>query len=92
MVLCLLMSESKKECKKKRVWFTEDLKQPLETGMICTIDDDTFFSFMKNTLIRDSGASCHISKNNTGLCDVTDINESIQGSSGIMPATKKCKL
>ena len=86
------MSESKKECKKKKVWFMEDVKQPSEAGLICTIDGDTFFSFMKNTWIGDSGASCHITNNDTGLYDVMDINESIQGSSGIMPATKKGKL
>ena len=29
-VLCLLTSESKKECKNKKVRFTEDVKQPSE--------------------------------------------------------------
>ena len=43
LVLCLLMSESKKESKKKKVWFVEDVTQPLEVGMMCTIDGDTFF-------------------------------------------------
>ena len=60
--------------------------------MMCTIDDDTFFSFTKNTWIGDSGVSCHITNNNTGLYDITNIDESIQGSSGIMPATKMGKL
>ena len=36
--------------------------------------------------------SCHITNNKTGLYDVTNIDESIQGSSNIMPATKKGKL
>ena len=47
---------------------------------------------MKNTWIRDSGASCHIINNDTGLYDVTNIDKSIKGSSSIMPDTKKGKL
>ena len=43
LVLCPLMSESKKEIEKKKVRFTENGKQPLEAGMMCTIDGDTFF-------------------------------------------------
>ena len=57
LVLCLLMSESKKECKNTKVWFAEEVKQPLEAGMMCTIDGDTFSLFTKNTWIGDSGAS-----------------------------------
>ena len=37
----LLMSESKKECKDKKVWFMEDTERPLEAGMMCTIDGDS---------------------------------------------------
>ena len=48
MVLCSLTKENKKENAKKKVWFTEDVKQPLEAGIMCTINSDTFFSFMKN--------------------------------------------
>ena len=43
MVMCLLASESKKECKKKKVSFTKDVKQPFEAGMMCTIGGDIFF-------------------------------------------------
>ena len=43
MVMCWLTGENKKECKNKKVWFTEDVKQPFEAGMMCTIDGDTFF-------------------------------------------------
>ena len=68
------------------------MQQPSKAGMMCTIDGDTFFSFTKNTWIRDSGASCHITNDNTGLYDITDIDKSIQGSSSIIPATKKGKL
>ena len=56
LVLCLLTSETKKGTKKKKVRFAEDVKQPLEGGMMSTINGDTFFSFTKNTWIRDSGA------------------------------------
>ena len=89
LVLCLLMMENKKENVKKEVWFTEDLKQPSETGMMCTINGDTCFSFTKNTWIGNSGASCHIMNNDTSFYDVTDINKLIQDSYGIMSATKR---
>ena len=52
----------------------------------------TPFLFTKKSWSRDSYASCHIINNNTGLYDITDINESIQGSSHIMPAMKEGKL
>ena len=68
----------------------ENVKQPSNAGM-CVIDSDTF-SFTKNTWIGDSGASLHITNTDTGLYDVTDIDESIQGSSGIMTAMNKGKL
>ena len=61
----------------------EDVKQPSEADMMCTIDEDTFFLFMKNMWIGDS------SDNHTSLFDIIDINESIQEKSGIMPAKKK---
>ena len=60
--------------------------------MMCTIDGDTIFLFAKNTWIEDVGAYCHITINNTGLYDITDMDESIQGSSSIMPVKKKSKL
>ena len=52
----------------------------------------TLFLFTKYTWIGDSRASCHITNNNTVLYDITNNNESIQGSSGIMPGMKKGKL
>ena len=70
----------------------EDVKQPYEAGTMCTINGNTLFLFTKNTWIGDSGASCHITNNNTGLYNVTNIDESIQGSSSIIPPTKKGKL
>ena len=47
---------------------------------------------MKITWIKDSGASCHVTNNDSVLYDVTEIIDSIQGSSSILPATKKGKL
>ena len=73
-VLCSLMSDCKKECKNKKVWFMEDLKQPSEAGMMWMIEDDTFFWFMENTWIRDSGASCHITNDDTRLYSITNID------------------
>ena len=70
----------------------EDVKQPSEADMMCTIYGRTFFSFTKNTWIGDSGASCHITNDNTGLYDISDIDKLIQGSSGILLAAKKGKL
>ena len=91
-VLCLLMMACRRVSVKKKVWFAEDVKQPSKAGMMCTINVDSFYSFTKNTWNGDSGASCHITNNDTNMFDVTDINESIQGSSSIMPTTKKGKL
>ena len=67
-------------------------KQSSEAGMMCTINGDTFYSFTINTWIGDSCASCHIINDDSGMYDITDIDESTQGSSSIMPATKKGKL
>ena len=60
--------------------------------MMCTIDGTSFHLFTKNTWTSDSGASCQITNNENGMYDITEIDESIQGSSGIMPAMKKGKL
>ena len=60
--------------------------------MMCTIDGTSFHLFTKHTWIGDSDASCHITNDEKGMFDVIKIQESIQGSSGTMPATKKGKL
>ena len=70
----------------------DDVKHPSKAGMMCTIDGDTFYSFMRNTWIGDSGVCCHITNNDTHMYDITNINETIHGISGIMPAMKKGKL
>ena len=43
---------------------------------------------MKNTQIGDLSTSCHITKNDTGLYNVSDINKLVQGSLGHMPVMK----
>ena len=60
--------------------------------MMCTIDGNTSFSFTKNTWIGDSGASRHSTNDDKGMYDIINIDESIQGSSNIMPYKKKSKL
>ena len=64
----------------------------MEAGILCTIDGETFHSIAKNTWIDNSGASCHITNNNTGLYDITEINKLVQGILGIISATIKGKL
>ena len=66
----------------------ENEKKCLETGMMCTMDGTSFHLLTKNTWIGNSGATCHITNDENGMYDITEINESIQGNSGIMPATK----
>ena len=70
----------------------ENVELPMEAGMLCTINVDMFYLFMKNTWMGDSRASCHITNDNTGLFDIINIDKLIQGSSGNMPVTKKGKL
>ena len=67
----------------------KNIKKPTEAGMLCMIDCDMFHSFMKNTWVGDLGALSHITNNDTGHYNVTIINESVQGHSGNMPATKR---
>ena len=62
---------------------------PMEASMLFNIDGDIFYYFTKNTWIGDSGASCHITNDYTSLFDITNIYESIQGSSGSMLVTKR---
>ena len=67
----------------------EDVRQPSQTCMMCTIDGDTIFSFRLNILIEGSSALCHIMNNNASLLGIININELIQGCSGNMSATEK---
>ena len=65
---------------------------PTGTGMLCNINGDTIYSFTKNTCIDDSGTFCHITNDDTNLCNMTDIYKSIQGSTGSIPAINKVRL
>ena len=49
-----------------------------EVGMLCSIDSDTFFHFIKNTLIGDSGASCHRTNDGTISFTMTDNDKLIR--------------
>ena len=62
-----------------------------EAGMMNTTDGEMSFTFTKNTWIGDLGTSCHITNDVSGLYDITNINKSCQGTSG-MPATKKAAI
>ena len=73
-VLCLPTTENKKEIVKKKGWFMEDVKQPSKAGMMCTIGGVTFYLFMKNMWIGDSGTPCSIMNDNTSMFDVININ------------------
>ena len=59
---------------------------------MCTINGDTFYSFTKNTWIGDSGASCHITHDDTSMNDITNMDKLIQSSFSIMLTIKKGKL
>ena len=65
---------------------------PTEAGMMSNIDGETFYSFIKNSWIGDSGVSCHITNNDNSLFSMTKISDSIQRSSCIMLAMKKRML
>ena len=56
------------------------------------IDLEMFSSFMKNMWVDDSITMCHITDDDLGMYDVIITNDSVQNSSGSMPATTKGKL
>ena len=87
LVLCRIIGKPEMKGKNK-IRFTSNvkLKKVLEASIICMINGEMF---KKNIQIRDLGASCRITIDDIGLYDVTNINESVQGSSGSMTATKK---
>ena len=47
---------------------------------------------MKCMWIGDSGTYCHVINDDTGMNDSIEIDESVQGSSGNVKGTQKCKL
>ena len=70
----------------------ENVKMPMVAGMLCTIDGKTFHMSTNKTWIGDSCTSCHITKNETSLLEITNTNKFVQRSSGSMSATKKGQL
>ena len=70
----------------------ENVKKPVEAGMFCKFKGETFHSFIKNLWIGNSGPSCNMANNDTGLYDITNINKLVQRSSGNMSAMRKGKL
>ena len=64
--------------RKKEVWFTADINLPSphttllptqEVGIMCIIDGNSFYAFTMNTLIGDTGSSCHVTNNDTDMFD-----------------------
>ena len=90
--MCFLTMDNKRENVNKKVGFAEDVRKSEEAGMMCTVNGVALFLLTNNTWIRDSGASCNITNDNTSLFDIIDINQLIQGNSGNMSVMKKGKL
>ena len=65
-----------------------DLLPTMEADMMCTIKRETFFSIARNTWIRDSGASCHIT-NHSGLYDVTNVTNWYRESQAVCLLQKR---
>ena len=65
---------------------------PMKVDMLFTINDDTFFLFMKNIWIEDSGALCLITNNSTSVFYIINIDKLIQGGFVNMLAMKKGML
>ena len=78
LILCSLMLENEKEKVKQKVWFKENVKLHWEAGMLCTIDGETSYLFIRNMWIRDSGSNYK----------VIEIHKFIQGILGCMPTIK----
>ena len=63
-----------------------------EASIMCIINGQSSYIFTKNTWIGDLGALCHITNDDKRLYDVTNINELVKGSMGIVSATRKGKF
>ena len=48
-----------------------------ETNIMSTIDEELFFTLIKNTGIRDLDESCHIKNNDTGMYCIIGIDEPV---------------
>ena len=47
-----MTSKNEKKKFKMKVWFMDNIKLPMEAGMLCTIDGETFHLLTKNTLTK----------------------------------------
>ena len=56
---------------------------------LCTIDGETFHSFNKMTVIGDTGASSTVDNDDSGMEEVEEIDEYIEGVGGKVHVTKK---
>ena len=76
----------------KQVQFVDEVekaKKKLIVGdnsksRMCNIDGQSFYPFTSRTWIGDSGASCFITNDPTGIYDTESINESIGAANGLM--------
>ena len=57
--------------------------------MMCMIDEETFFTFMKNMWIAHLCTSCHVTYDDSGLYHITNILKLVQVNSGSILVTKK---
>ena len=76
----MITLQSKKEKELEKVRFMENIKKSLEAGMLCTVDRETFPFIHEEHADWQFGCLCHITNDDTCLCDVTDINKWGQGS------------
>ena len=67
-----------------KILHADQLSLTCETCMIYTIDDESFYPFMKNICIGTSGASCCFTNNDIRNYVIAKIDELVQGSSGNM--------
>ena len=72
MMWCCVYQQKKikEENAEKKVQFTEDVKQPSETCMMCAIDFDTFF--VHDEYLHWRLRCMLITNDNTGLYDITN--------------------
>ena len=69
---------------------TMRIDEPDEKAMrLCTVDGQTFHSFNKSTVIGDTGASSTVDNDDSGMEDVEEIDEYIEGVGGKVHVTKK---
>ncbi len=83
----------------KRARFVDKVEKAKKKSMmgdksrsrVCNIDGQSFYPFTSRTWIGDSGASCFITNDPTGIYDAEPINESIEAANGLMKANIKAR-